>query len=58
VVERLAAVARGGDEDLQLLTDLALTDVLGEPPGPQRALDRFFVRRCGSVEVRRVLAVI
>jgi len=45
VVERLAAVARGLDEDLQLVADFFLPDVFIEMLGPQRPLDRLLVRR-------------
>ena len=40
VVECLAAAARRGNEDLELLADLRLPDVVGEPARAQRALDR------------------
>ena len=43
VVERLAAVARGLDEDLELLADLGLAHVFGQALGAQRALDRVFL---------------
>ena len=39
--------ARRADEDLELLARLRLADVLGEPLGPQRALDRLLVGRAG-----------
>ena len=45
VVERLAALPRRADEDLELLARLRLADVLGEALRPQRPLDRFLVRR-------------
>jgi hypothetical protein len=39
VVERLAAVARGMNEDFELFARLRLTDVFGQRARPQRALD-------------------
>ncbi len=47
VIERLAPLARSGDEDLHLLADLGLAHVLGQPLRTQRALHRLFVGRCG-----------
>jgi crossover junction endodeoxyribonuclease RuvC len=41
---RLAALARGGDEDVELFADLGLADVLRQPLRPQGALDHFLVR--------------
>jgi hypothetical protein len=35
VIERLAALLRGGNRDLQVLADAILADVLVEPPRPQ-----------------------
>jgi hypothetical protein len=43
VVERLAALPGGGDEDRELLADLLLPDVFVEPARPQCALDDFFL---------------
>ncbi len=45
VVQCLAPAARGLDEDLQLVADLGLPDVVGEPYGPERAFDLLFLRR-------------
>jgi hypothetical protein len=45
VVQRLAALARRADEDLQLLARLGLADVFRQALGPQRALQRLFGRR-------------
>jgi hypothetical protein len=47
VVERLAAVARGMDEDFELLARLGLADVFGQRTRPQRALDLLFLRADG-----------
>ena len=47
VVERLLALARGLDEDRELAADLFLADVFVELLGPQRALERLFLRRGG-----------
>ncbi len=44
VVHRLAAHLGRADEDGQLLARLRLAHVLGQALGPQRALDRVFVR--------------
>ena len=43
VVERLAPVAGGLDEDGELRADLLLADVVAELLGPQRPLQRFFL---------------
>ena len=53
VVERLAAVARGGDEDFQLAADLFLADVFVQLLGAQRALDRLFVGEAGVAAMMR-----
>jgi hypothetical protein len=47
MVQRLAPLARGADEDLQLLAGLGLAHVVVEQLGPQRPLHRFLVRRGG-----------
>jgi hypothetical protein len=47
VVERLAALLGGADEDLELLARLGLAHVVGQQLGPQGALDRLFVGRGG-----------
>jgi hypothetical protein len=44
VVERLAPVACGVDEDLELTAHLFLADVFGQVPGSQRPLDRLLLR--------------
>ncbi len=43
VVQRLAALARGGDGDAQVLLDLVLADVLVQAPGAQGGLGVVFV---------------
>ena len=43
VIERFAALPRGRDEDLELRLDARLADVLGEPPRPHGAIERFVV---------------
>ena len=40
VIERLAALPRGRDEDLHLRLDARLADVLGEPARPHGAVER------------------
>ena len=46
VIERFAAVACGGHEDIELLADAGLADIVGECLGPERPLDGFFSGRC------------
>jgi hypothetical protein len=48
VIQRLAALFGGADEDLQLLARLGLTHVLIQQLGPQRALQRLLARRRGG----------
>ena len=50
VIERLAAAPRGGNEDLQLLTDFFLTDIVGERARPQGPLHHVFAggTACGG----------
>jgi hypothetical protein len=43
VIERVVALPGRFDEDRQLLANLRLTDVIGQAPRPQGALDRFFL---------------
>ena len=45
VVERFTTFFGGLDEYFQLLADLHLTGVVGQPFRPQRALQRLFLRR-------------
>src|SRR5262249_52745460 len=45
MIERFAAATRSGDEDVELLADLRLTDVVGKTLRAQRAFDHFLVRR-------------
>ena len=47
VIQRLAALARGGDEYLELFARALLADVLLKRLGPQGALDGFLVGRRG-----------
>ena len=47
VIERLFALARRLDENRKLAADFFLADVLGQLLGPQRALERLFLRRGG-----------
>ena len=54
MVERLAALPGGGDEDLQLLANLDLAHVFLECLGAQSALHRDLVGGCGK---RRYQAV-
>jgi len=42
VVERFATRPGGGDEDVELLANLALADVFVQLARPQRAFQRFF----------------
>ena len=57
VVQRLAALLRRADEDLELLARLGLADVFGEALRPQRAFDRLFVGRGGrGATTRRAAA--
>ena len=44
MVERLAPMARGLDEDFELTADLLLADVFGELLGAQRALERLVLQ--------------
>ena len=46
MVHGLGAFFGRANEDLQLLAHLGLADILGEALGPQRAFNRFFIRRC------------
>ena len=45
VVERLAPLPRGRDEDLELRLHARLADVLGEPARPHGAIERFVLFR-------------
>ncbi len=47
VVQRLLPLARGPDEDLELLARLGLADVFLQQLGPQRALQRLLLRGGG-----------
>ena len=47
VIERLFALARRLDEYPKLVADFLLADVLGQSLGPQRTLERLFLRRGG-----------
>jgi len=55
VVERLAARLGGLDRDLEVLLDLLLADLLGQPARPQGELElglvRLLVRADDAVEV-------
>jgi hypothetical protein len=44
MVHRFGAPLGGLDEDFELAADLLLADVIGQPLGPQRALQRVFLR--------------
>jgi hypothetical protein len=53
VVHRFGAPLGGLDEDFELAADLLLADVIGQPLGPQRALQRVFLRDSLPAEIRR-----
>jgi hypothetical protein len=50
VIERFGALARGGDEDLELSLHLRLADILSEAARPDGALDGLFLLPAGTAD--------
>jgi hypothetical protein len=50
VIERFGALARGGDEDLELSLHLRLADILLEAARPDGSLDGLFLLPAGTAD--------